>query len=102
MPADGYYQVRAYALEYLAPQGITVRQARSDEMYDAAFDADVVFAETPANPGLDVTDLHRLSLICRSRGYQSVRWSGLVQQTLLPIGGTINPPIILSALITDC
>ena len=43
-------------------------QARSDEMYDAAVDADVVFAETPANPGLDVTDLHRLSLICRGRG----------------------------------
>ena len=68
VPADGYYQVRAYASEYLAPQGITVRQARSDEMYDAAVDADVVLAETPANPGLDVTDLHRLSLICRSRG----------------------------------
>ena len=44
------------------------RQARSDEMYDAAVDADVVLAETPANPGLDVTDLHRLSLICRGRG----------------------------------
>ena len=37
-------------------------------MYDAAVDADVVLAETPANPGLDVTDLHRLSLICRGRG----------------------------------
>jgi cystathionine gamma-lyase len=68
VPADGYYQVRAYASEYLAPHGITVREARSDEMYDAAVDADVVLAETPANPGLDVTDLHRLSLICRGRG----------------------------------
>ncbi len=68
VPADGYYQVRAYASEYLAPQGITVRQALSDEMCDAAADADVVLAETPANPGLDVTDLHRLSLICRGRG----------------------------------
>ena len=37
-------------------------------MCDAAVDADVVLAETPANPGLDVTDLHRLSLICRGRG----------------------------------
>jgi len=68
VPADGYYQVRAYAAEYLAPQGITVRQASSGEMCDAAAGADVVLAETPANPGLDVTDLHRLQLICRGRG----------------------------------
>ena len=30
-------------------------------MCDAAADADVVLAETPANPGLDVVDLHRLA-----------------------------------------
>ncbi len=72
VPADGYYQVRAYATEYFVPQGITVRQARSGEMCDAARDADVVLAETPANPGLDVTDLHRLSLICRGRGARLV------------------------------
>ncbi len=27
VPADGYYQVRRYAAEYLAPQGITVIEA---------------------------------------------------------------------------
>ena len=68
VPADGYYQVRAYAAEYLAAQGVTVRQATSAQICEAAADADVVLAETPANPGLDVTDLHRLSLICRGRG----------------------------------
>ena len=51
VPADGYYQVRAYASEYLVPLGVTVREARCDEMCDAAVDADMVFAETPANPG---------------------------------------------------
>ena len=71
VPADGYYQVRAYASEYLAPQGITVVEARSADMYDAASDADVVLAETPANPGLDVIDLHRLSLICRAAAPRS-------------------------------
>jgi cystathionine gamma-lyase len=68
IPADGYYQVRAYASEYLAPLGITVRTADSAQMCEAAEGADVVLAETPANPCLDVTDLHRLSLICRAQG----------------------------------
>ena len=36
VPADGYYQVRRYALEYLAPQGITVIEATAEQMCDAA------------------------------------------------------------------
>lgn len=68
VPADGYYQVRRYAAEYLAPLGVTVVEATSAEMCDAAGDADVVLAETPANPGLDVVDLHRLAMTCRGRG----------------------------------
>lgn len=68
VPADGYYQVRAYATEYLVPQGVTVLQAGSGEMCEAAGQADVVLAETPTNPALDVVDLHRLGLICRGRG----------------------------------
>jgi cystathionine gamma-lyase len=72
VPADGYYQVRAYAAECLAPLGVTVREATTAEMCDAAEDADVVFAETPANPTLDVVDLHRLALVCRRRGARLV------------------------------
>jgi cystathionine gamma-lyase len=68
VPADGYYQVRRYATDYLAPQGITVIEALSADMCDVAATADVVLAETPANPGLDVVDLHRLAMICRGRG----------------------------------
>ncbi len=30
VPADGYYQVRAYANEFLAPRGVTVVEARCD------------------------------------------------------------------------
>lgn len=67
VPADGYYQVRAYAAEYLAPRGVTVVEARCADMCDAARDADVVFAETPSNPGLDVVDLHHLAMTCRSK-----------------------------------
>ncbi|MGV0834915.1 cystathionine gamma-lyase [Mycolicibacterium thermoresistibile] len=68
VPADGYYQVRRYAMECLAPQGVNVVQAGVAEMYAAAETADVVLAETPSNPGLDVVDLHRLALGCRRRG----------------------------------
>ena len=68
VPGDGYYQVRRWAQESLAPLGITVREANAAEMYDAAAHADVVLAETPTNPALDVVDLHRLAGICRSRG----------------------------------
>ena len=68
VPADGYYQVRRYAAEYLAPQGVTVVEANSFDICDAAVDADVVLAETPVNPGLEVVDLHHLAMTCRSRG----------------------------------
>ncbi|MGE2690650.1 cystathionine gamma-lyase [Mycolicibacterium pulveris] len=68
IPADGYYQVRRYAAEYLVPQGVTVVEAVCSEMCSASVDADVVLAETPVNPGLDVVDLHQLAMHCRSRG----------------------------------
>ena len=68
VPADGYYQVRRYASEYLAPQGVAVLEAGAAQMCAAASDADVVLAETPANPGLEVVDLHRLAMTCRERG----------------------------------
>ncbi len=68
VPADGYYQVRDYAAEYLVAQGVTVVAATTGEMCAASADADVVFAESPANPGLDVVDLHQLAMQCRSRG----------------------------------
>lgn len=68
VPADGYYQVRRYAAEYLAPLGVSVVEASTADMCAAAADADVVLAETPANPGLDVVDLHQLGMTCRRRG----------------------------------
>lgn len=90
VPADGYYQVRAYAAEYLAPLGVSVREARCDQMCDAAADADVVVAETPANPGLDVVDLHRLVQVCRGRGARLV----VDNTTATPLG---QRPLALGA-----
>lgn len=71
VPADGYYQVRAYANEFLAPRGVNVVEARCAEMCDAAGGTgigDMVLAESPSNPGLDVVDLHQLSIVCRAQG----------------------------------
>lgn len=68
VPGDGYYQVRRWAQESLAPLGVRVCEAAASEMYEAAAEADVVLAETPTNPALDVVDIHRLAAICRARG----------------------------------
>jgi len=67
VPADGYNQVRQFAMEILAPQGVDVVLATTAQMCSTAADADVVLAETPVNPTLDVVDLHRLALSCRAR-----------------------------------
>jgi cystathionine gamma-lyase len=68
VPADGYYQVRRYAAEHLVPLGVTITESDSSQIYDSAQGADVVLAETPTNPGLDVVDLHQLATICHRRG----------------------------------
>jgi cystathionine gamma-lyase len=72
VPSDGYYQVRQYAAEHLAPAGVSVIEASSSQIFDAAAGADVVLAETPTNPAVDVIDLERLATICRSRGARLV------------------------------
>ena len=90
VPSDGYYQVRRYAQESLVPLGITVREAAATQLYDAAESADVVLAETPTNPRLDVVDLHRLAGICHQR-------SGLLfvdNTTATPLG---QQPLSLGA-----
>jgi cystathionine gamma-lyase len=90
VPADGYYQVRAYAKEFLAPRGVTVVEATCADMCAAAHDADVVLAETPSNPGLDVVDLHQLAMICRPRGSMLV----VDNTTATPLG---QQPLSLGA-----
>ncbi|BBY61721.1 cystathionine gamma-lyase [Mycolicibacterium sarraceniae] len=90
VPADGYYQVRRFASESLAPLGITVREASAQEICGAAENADVVLAETPTNPALDVADLHRLAQICRHRGARLL----VDNTTVTPLG---QQPLALGA-----
>ncbi len=90
VPADGYNQVRRYAAEYFAPLGVTVREATCAQICDTAVGADVVLAETPANPGLEVADLHRLASICRREGARLV----VDNTTATPLG---QQPLSLGA-----
>ena len=90
VPADGYYQVRRWAAESLAPQGVVVREVASAGLCEAAAEADVVLAETPTNPALDVVDLHQLATICHSRGARLV----VDNTTATPLG---QQPLSLGA-----
>ena len=90
VPADGYHQVRRYATENLAPLGVTVHEATAEDMCNAAQTADVVLAETPTNPALDVVDLHRLAGICHRRGARLV----VDNTTATPLG---QQPLSLGA-----
>lgn len=90
IPADGYYQVRRWARERLAPLGVLVREVSAAELLEAAADADVVLAESPTNPGLDVVDLHRLAGVCHRRGARLV----VDNTTATPLG---QQPLSLGA-----
>lgn len=90
LPSDGYYQVRRYAAEYLVPVGVTVIEADSSRIVDAAAGADVVLAETPTNPKLDVVDLRALATVCRGRGARLI----VDNTTATPLG---QQPLALGA-----
>ena len=76
VPSDGYYQVRRFATEYLAPHGIDVHElsvaqfgdGSLQHVLDAADPGAVVLAETPSNPGLDTVDLRETAATCRRAG----------------------------------
>jgi cystathionine gamma-lyase len=57
LPADGYYQTRAWALEDLVPRGIDVVLAPTAGPYPSFDGVRLVLLETPANPGLDVCNI---------------------------------------------
>jgi cystathionine gamma-lyase len=58
VPADGYYVTRVLAQGYLAPFGVSVTELPTRAFDTADFTGlDVVYLETPSNPGLDVVDI---------------------------------------------
>ncbi len=68
LPADGYYQIRAWATAELAPRGVTVLTTPTAGPYPSFDGIRLVLLETPANPGLDVCDIAELAAAARRDG----------------------------------
>lgn len=69
IPADGYYVTRLLADRYLRPLGVSVEERPTTGFAEGGFsDIDVVFLETPSNPGLDLIDLAAVAGAVRAAG----------------------------------
>lgn len=69
LPSDGYYVTRVLGTEFLGGLGIKITQIPTVNYATADFTgANVVFVETPSNPGLDVTDIAVIARRAHSAG----------------------------------
>lgn len=68
LPADGYFQARAFAVDTLTGLGVTVREAPTAGPYPPLDGVRLVLLETPANPGLDVCDIAALAARAHDAG----------------------------------
>jgi cystathionine gamma-lyase len=69
LPADGYFATRAYALEFLQPNGITVELVHTTELLDYDYsNVRLVLVESPSNPLLDVVDIGALATKVHASG----------------------------------
>lgn len=83
LPSDGYYTTRLLADRFLASYGVRVEERPTAQFCDGGFDGfDVVFVETPSNPGLDMVDLRQVAEQVRAAGGVSIADN----TTLTPLG----------------
>ncbi len=83
IPSDGYYVTRLLADRFLAGLGISVEERPTLEFTTGGFDGfDVVFIESPSNPGLDMIDLAAVAQQVRKAGGITVADN----TTLTPLG----------------
>ncbi len=69
IPSDGYYVTRLLADRFLSRLGVVVEERPTTAFAEGGFDAfDVVFVESPSNPGLDMIDLRAVAEQVRSAG----------------------------------
>lgn len=61
MDAGCYHGVRALTQSHVGPRGVDVRLAPPAELAGAAQGADVLWLESPSNPGLEVYDIRALT-----------------------------------------
>jgi cystathionine gamma-lyase len=80
LPSDCYYLTRVLA-EHL--DGVRVLTAPTTELAALAPEADLLFLETPSNPGLDVCDIAALSALAKGRTVvDNTTATGLLQSPL--------------------
>lgn len=69
IPSDGYYVTRRLSERFLQNLGVAVDQRPTASFAEGGFEGyDVVFAETPSNPGLDLCDLRAISAQVHAAG----------------------------------
>ncbi|WP_170427617.1 cystathionine gamma-lyase [Ruegeria arenilitoris] len=68
-PADGYYVTRLLADRFLSNLGVSVTKRPTTAFDHGGFEGfDVVFLESPSNPGLDMMDLPAIASAVRAAG----------------------------------
>jgi cystathionine gamma-lyase len=69
LPSDGYYTTRALAEKYLAPLGVGISTRATTDYDTVDFNGfQLVWVETPSNPGLDVCDIRSVAGKARNAG----------------------------------
>jgi cystathionine gamma-lyase len=61
IPSDCYIHVRGIARDHLAERGVDLRFVPTTELVDHSEGADLLWGETPSNPGLEVCDIAALA-----------------------------------------
>jgi len=83
IPSDGYYVTRRLSDRFLANLGIEVIERPTTAFSEGGFDGiDVVFLESPSNPGLDMVDLAGIAAQVRAAGGITIADN----TTLTPLG----------------
>lgn len=83
IPSDGYYVTRLLAERFLSNLGVSVTERPTTAFDDGGFDEfDVVFVESPSNPGLDMIDLRSVAASVRAAGGITIADN----TTLTPLG----------------
>ncbi|WP_133488457.1 cystathionine gamma-lyase [Aliiroseovarius marinus] len=83
VPSDGYYVTRVLSSEFLATFGVEVTERPTAQFSEGGIAGfDVVFIETPSNPGLDLCDLQAICAEVRAAGGISI----VDNTTLTPFG----------------
>ncbi|MFY2823066.1 cystathionine gamma-lyase [Ruegeria sp. MALMAid1280] len=83
IPSDGYYVTRVLADRFLSGLGVSVTERPTIAFTEGGFDGfDVVFVESPSNPGLDMLDLPAIASAVRAAGGITIADN----TTLTPLG----------------